>query len=119
MRMIYTLPPWNMGRSFQINEMVAPALIVLGKIPGRLGEGGRRGDAPHNNHEEEIPMYLPHALYEAKPYLLAITGATAAFYLPATGRIGGVLLLTAALMIVYVRRQARAARLARAGVKSR
>lgn len=64
-------------------------------------------------------MYLPQPLYEAKPYLLAMTGAAAVFHLPATGRIGGVLLFTASLMIMYVRRRAHTARLARAGMGAR
>jgi hypothetical protein len=70
-------------------------------------------------YREEMVMYLPQPLYDAKPYLLAMTGAAAALYLPATGRIGGVLMLAAALMIVYLRRRARAARLARARGRAR
>lgn len=64
-------------------------------------------------------MYLPQPLYDAKPYLLAMTGATALFALPGTGRIGGIMLLMAALMIVYARRQARIARQARVAARSR
>jgi hypothetical protein len=66
-----------------------------------------------------MAMYLPKPLYDAKPYVLAITGATAAVFLPGTGQIGGVMLLMAALMIVYARRQAHAARQARVAARSR
>jgi hypothetical protein len=64
-------------------------------------------------------MYLPQPLYDAKPYLLAMTGVTAALLLPGIGRIGGVMLLMAASMIGYVRRQARIARQARLAAGSR